>query len=148
MSKELTLQEDLVKAMKAGDKVVVSTIRLIKSALGYAKIEKNAELTEEEVILVISREGKKRRESIESASHANRADIVQSESAELEIIMRYLPQQMDETQVEAIVREVIDETGATSAKDQGRVMGVAMKKLRGKADGTLVSAIVQRLLAG
>jgi uncharacterized protein YqeY len=148
MSTELKLQEDLIKAMKSGDKVVVSTIRLIKSAIGYAKIEKGTELTDEDVMQVIAREGKKRRESIESAKSADRSDIADSESAELEVITRYLPEQMDEAQVEAIVREVIAETGATSAKDQGRVMGAAMKKLRGKADGTLVSAITQRVLAG
>ncbi len=148
MSTELKLQEDLIKAMKSGDKVVVSTIRLIKSAIGYAKIEKGAELTDEDVMQVIAREGKKRRESIESAKSADRSDIADSESAELEVITRYLPEQMDEAQVEAVVREVIAETGATSTKDQGRVMGAAMKKLRGKADGTLVSAITQRVLAG
>lgn len=148
MSTQLQLQQDLITAMKSGDKVAVSTIRMLKSALGYAKIQKGEELTEEDVIQLLGKEAKKRNETIVSAQQANRMDILEQETAELEIVSRYIPKQMDEAQVEAVMREVIAETGASGVKDTGKVMGAGMKKLRGKADGNLVSSVVQRLLAG
>lgn len=127
---------------------MVSTIRLVKSALSYARIEKGSDLTEDEVLLVISKEAKKRKESIEMAQKANREDIAAKEKEELDILKRYLPEEMDEAQVEAIISDVISQTGATSIKDRGKVMGAVMPKVRGKADGKLVSAIVERLLNG
>lgn len=148
MSTESKLQEDLKQAMKSGDKVTLSTLRMLKSAMGYARIEKGSDLSEDDIIQVISREAKKRRESVDAANQAGREDIVQSESAELEVLSKYLPEQMSEAEIETVISEIISSIGASSIKDQGKVMSAAMKALRGKADGKLVSSITQRLLTG
>ena len=143
-----SLQEDLKRAMKAKDALRLSTIRLLKSSVSYARIEKGDELTDDEVLDVISREAKKRRESIDMAERGGRLDIAERERAELDIIREYLPQQLGEEQAEAIAREVVDEVGAQDLKDRGKVMSPLMQRLRGQADGKMVSQVVERILRG
>lgn len=142
------LQEDMKQSMKARDEVRLSTIRLLRSSVSYAKIEKGSELTDDEVIEVLSREAKKRRESVEAAEKVGRDDVAQRESAELKVIEEYLPKQMDEGEIEAVVREVIAEVGATDMKDKGKVMGPLMQRVKGKADGRLVNSVVEKVLRG
>lgn len=142
------LQEDMKLAMKSKDALRLSTIRLIRSSVSYAAIEKGSELTDDEVLGVLSRAAKQRRETIDAAESGGRTDIADQERAELQIISAYLPEQLDEAQVEAIVREVAAEVGATDMKDRGKVMGPVMQKVKGLADGKLVSQIVEKVLRG
>ena len=142
------LDDDLKSAMKSRDALRLSVLRMLKSAAKYAEIEKREPLTDDDVLQVVARECKRRRESIEQFEKGNRPDLVAKESAELEILKRYLPEQLDETEVIGIAREVISELHAASKADKGKVMGALMQKVRGKADGRLVNRIVDELLEG
>jgi len=110
------------------------------------KLEEQSKLTEEEVIEVISSEAKKRKDSIEEFTKGNRQDLVDKEAKELEIIKKYLPEQMSEDAIKEIVEKAIAETNAAGPKDTGKVMSAIMPQLKGKADGQLVSKIVNELL--
>jgi uncharacterized protein len=142
------LLEDMKLAMKARDELKVSTLRLARSAIGNAEIEKGRNLTDEEIIETLGRESKRRRESIESYEKGGRQDLVAKESRELAILSEYLPEQLDEAEVEKVVREVAAELGVVSAKDKGRMMSAVMPRFRGRADGKLVTQIVDRVLQG
>lgn len=134
--------------MKKKDALRVSTIRMLISSVGYASKEKQGELTDDDVLQVLAKEAKKRKESADAAKTANRTDVAEKELKELAIIEEYLPAQMTAEEVEAHVKTAIEETGASSPKDKGKVMGKLMKALKGKADGNLISQTVDRLLAG
>lgn len=142
------IDEDLRSAMKSRDAVSVSTLRMLKSAAGYVEIEKGGTLTDDDILQVVSRECKRRRESIEQFGRGGRADLVEKETAELQILLRYLPEQLDEAELTGIAQEVISELNAASKSDKGRVMGVVMQRVRGKADGKTVNRIVDQLLEG
>lgn len=148
MSVEDVLQEDLKQAMKSRDELTVSTIRLLRSSVSYARIQKGAELTDDEVLEVISREAKKRREAIEMAERGGRAEIAERERAELEVLNRYLPEQLGEAEIEAAARAIAAELGAHGPGDRGKVMGALMQRIRGRADGKLASQVVERILQG
>ena len=143
-----SIDEQLKSAMKSGDAVTVSVLRMLKSAIRYVEIEKGHPLSDDDIVQVVSREGKKRRESIEQFEQGGRADLVEKETAELRILARYLPEQLDEAELAGIAREVISELNATSKADKGRVMGALMQRVRGRADGKLVNRIVDELLEG
>ena len=142
------LLDDMKTAMKARDELKVSTLRLARSAIGNAEIEKGRNLTDEEIIETLARESKRRREAIECYEKGGRQDLVAKESKELAILGEYLPKQLDEAEVEKVVREVAAEVGAVSAKDKGRMMSVVMPRFRGRADGKLVTQVVDRVLRG
>ncbi|MCX8053794.1 MAG: GatB/YqeY domain-containing protein [Armatimonadetes bacterium] len=142
------LQDDLKLALKSRDESRVSTIRLLLSSVSYARIEKGDELTDDEVLQVLAKAAKTRRESIEAAESGGRKDIAQKERAELEIINSYLPTPLDEAEIEAIAREIASDVGANDVKDRGKVMGPLMQRIRGRADGKLVSQVVERILRG
>lgn len=148
MSLNEQLLEDMKLAMKSRDALRLSTIRLLRSSVSYARINKGDELTDDEVLEVLSREAKQRRETIDAAVAGGRSDIADREQAELEIINAYLPKQLDEAEIEAIAREVVAEVGATDLKDRGKVMGPLMQRIRGKADGKLAGAVVEKILRG
>ncbi|MCE5321882.1 GatB/YqeY domain-containing protein [bacterium] len=143
-----TLQQNMKQALKSKDELTLSTIRLILSSVSYARIAKGSQLTDDEVIGVIVKEAKQRRETIESAISGGRKDIADREKAELDILQTYLPQQLDQTEIETIVRQIVAEVGATDIKDRGKVMGPLMQKVKGRADGKLVSQIVENVLRG
>jgi len=132
--------------MKTGDTLKISVIRLVLSEVRNTEIAKGHTLTDEEIQDVLARQSKQRRESIEQFQKAGRADLVDKESAELRILADYLPQQLSEAEIAGIVQEVISELQATSKADKGRVMAALMPRTRGRADGKLVSAIVDRML--
>ncbi len=142
------LADDMKAAMKAGDALRVSVIRLVRSEVRNAEIAKGAPLTEDEVMQVVAKEAKRRREAIEQFRKGNRADLVEKETAELQILSQYLPEQLDQAEVVRIAREVISELQAASKSDKGKVMSVLMQRVRGRADGKLVSQIVDSLLEG
>jgi uncharacterized protein len=146
MSQKEKLQEDMKTAMKARDPLRTSTIRLAISAVRNTEIDKGHALSDEEVIEVIAREAKMRREAVEGAKTAGRPDIAERETKELEILNEYLPQQLGEDEVEQLVRAVLEETGASGPQDRGKVMSALMPRIKGRADGRLASRIVERLL--
>jgi uncharacterized protein len=142
------LLDDMKSAMKARDELKVSTLRLARSAIGNAEIEKGRDLTDEEILETLERESKRRREAIDSYEKGGRQDLVDKETKELAILSEYLPKQFDEAEVEKVVREVAAELGAVSAKDKGRMMSAVMPRFRGRADGRVVTQIVDRVLQG
>ena len=148
MSLTEKLLEDQKLAMKSKDELALSTIRLLRSSVSYARIEKGGDLTDDEVLEVLSREAKRRREAIDAAASGERYDIVEKERAELEVINSYLPKQLDEAEIEAIAREIAAQVDAVELKDRGKVMGPLMQKIRGRADGKIAGQVVERILRG
>ena len=142
------LDNDLKTAMKSRDSLRVSVLRMLRSEIHYAEIEKGKDLTDEDIMQVVSKGCKRRREAIEQYEKAGRTDLVEKEAAEQQILLQYLPQQLGEAEIAGIAREVISELHAASKADKGKVMGALMPKILGKADGTVVSRIVDELLEG
>jgi len=140
------LTEDMKVAMKAKDKETLSVIRMVKSALSNEQIQLGHDLTPDEEMTVLSREMKQRVEELASYQEANRDDLAQNIQQQIDVLNQYMPKQLSETEVEDIVKATISEVGATSKADMGKVMGALMPKVKGKADGKLVSQKVQSLL--
>lgn len=140
------LNQEMKIAMKAKDKEKLSTIRMLKSALQTEQINKGEELTEEDELTVLSREKKQRVESLNEFKAAGRDDLVLKLEREIEIVDDYLPAQLSEEEVREIVQDTVEQTGSSSMKDMGKVMGALMPKVKGKADGNLVSSIVKEEL--
>ncbi|KKR51181.1 MAG: hypothetical protein UT84_C0002G0042 [Candidatus Curtissbacteria bacterium GW2011_GWA1_40_16] len=137
---------DLVEAQKKRDEVVVSALRMLLAAVKNAEIAKGSELTDDEVLEQIAKSAKQHRESIDAYEKGGRGDLVEKEKAELGVISKFLPEQMNEEEIARIVDEVISATGAKGAGDLGRVMGQVMAKVKGKADGNVVSGVVRSKL--
>lgn len=142
------LFSDLKQAMKKGDKIRQSVIRLARAEILNAEKAQGKPLDDPGVIDVLSKEAKKRRESIAEFSKGDRQDLVAKEEAELAILLEYLPPQLSREEIVAAARSVIEELGAQGPGDKGRVMGKLMPQLKGKAEGRLVSEVVAELLAG
>lgn len=143
------MTEELKIAMKGGDVLKRDTIRFIQSAIKNEAIELRkpaTDLSDEEVLAVIKKISKQRKDSIAQYQAANRMDLVEKEQAELDLIEVYLPAQLPEAEVERLVKESIAETGATGKDALGKVMGVAMKKVAGQADGNMIRMIAEKLL--
>jgi uncharacterized protein YqeY len=135
------------EAMLARDAERTGALRMLKSAIGYAQIEKKVDvLPDADVLAVIQREAKKRKDAIDEYEKAGRAELAAKEQSELKVIADFLPQPLSMEEVEALVREAIAEVGATSKKDMGLVMKAAQAKAAGRADGKALSAVVGRLL--
>ncbi|HSA83398.1 MAG TPA: GatB/YqeY domain-containing protein [Patescibacteria group bacterium] len=148
--KKQDLQSELKQAMLAKDSVKTSVLRMLISAIGYAEIQKGGagyEATEEDVMAAIQKEAKQHRDSIEQFKNAGRNDLVEKEATELKILETYLPAQMDEEEVRKLVVDAVAQSGASTATDMGKVMGVLMPQVKGKADGGLVSRLVREALA-
>lgn len=140
------LQEDLKNSMLAKDQLKTSVLRMLISAVNYYEIRKGGagyNATEEDILSVIQKEIKQRRDSVEQFTKAARLELADKEQKELEILQNYMPEQMTEDQIREIVKETINQTGAKTIADMGKVMGALMPKVKGKADGTLVSKIVK-----
>jgi uncharacterized protein YqeY len=147
MSLQQRVTDELKSSMMARQAVRTGTLRMLKAALGYAQIEKKTEtLSDADVMAVIQREAKKRRDSIEEFEKAGRAEMAANEKAELEVLSEFLPKALSAEELESLVRAVIAEVGAASKKDMGLVMKAAQTKIDGRADGKTVSALVSRLL--
>ncbi|MBN2780682.1 MAG: GatB/YqeY domain-containing protein [Candidatus Marinimicrobia bacterium] len=142
------LQSDLKKAMLSKDADTVRTLRMLISKLREKKIALIKDLDEAEELAVLKKAAKERLDSIQTYTQAGRRDLAEIEQAELELIRTYLPAEMEDAAIEAIVKKIIAETGVTSPADKGRVMGPAMKAVAGKADGKRVQAVVTKLLGG
>lgn len=143
------LKEELKQSMLARNELKTSVLRMLLSSLNYYEIQKGGagyEATDEDVLSVIQKEVKQRRDSIEEYNKAARPELADKETKELEILKAYLPQQMPEDQIREIVKATISEIGATSPADMGKIMGALMPKVKGKADGGLVNKIVREEL--
>lgn len=140
------VSEDCKTALKAGDKLRLSTLRMLLSEIKNAEIAKRGELTDEEEQQVASREARKRKEAIEEFAKGGRQDLVDKETFELGVLEAYLPEQMGEEEVRGIVTSTIEEVGATSPGDLGKVMSAVMPKVKGKADGKMINQLVREML--
>ncbi len=145
---EKRIQSDMIAAMKAKDSVTLTALRSVKAAILLAKTATGdkGELDDAEVIKIIQKLVKQRKESALQYTQASRQDLADNELAEVAAIEKYLPAQLSEAEVEEVVAKIIAEVGATSMADMGKVMGVATQKLSGQADGRLISTIVKKLL--
>lgn len=149
------IQQDLNSALKEKRELEVSVLRQLLAAIlnkekekrFKIKEEKDVQLTDEEVIEVISSEAKKRREAIELYVRGSRPELAEKEKKELEILQRYLPEQLSEEEIKKLAKEAINKTGAKEIKDMGRAMAELMPKVKGRADGSLVGKIVKELLS-
>ncbi len=152
MSTYQTILDDLKKAMKEKDQQRLSVLRSLKSAIFEKEVSERkggkAELSEEDVINVIMKAAKQRKDSIEQYEEAGRKDLADVEQQELEIIESYMPEMLSEDEIARLVNEVIEETGAAGPQDMGKVMGKLMPKVKGKADGSVVNSIVKQKLSG
>ena len=149
MSLQTKVMDALKEAMKAKDTIALESLRAIKSAILLAKTEAGAaaELAEEEELKLLPKLVKQRKDSAALYAQQGRNDLAEPELAQVAVIEKFLPKQLSEAEVTEAVKAIIAEVGATSAKDMGKVMGVATKQLAGKTDGKVISAIVKSLLA-
>lgn len=146
MSIQSKITDDMKAAMKSGDAPKRDTLRMVLSQLKYAQLDKSDALTEDEEMAVLTNAAKKRQEAMEMYQKADRQELFEQEKCELAIISGYLPEQMSDTEIEAAISEAIQKVKAESIKDLGKVMGILMKSLKGRADGKKVQTIVRQKL--
>lgn len=155
------IQDEIKEAMKSKDAFLLGVLRMVSSAMKNKELEKRtklaksgetgnldelSQLTEEEVLAVVMSEAKKRKDSIGEFEKGGRPELVEQEKKELEVLEKYLPEQMGEEEIRKVVQETIQKTGATNIKEMGKVMGALMPQIKGKADGALAQKIVQEEL--
>jgi uncharacterized protein YqeY len=140
------LNEDMKQAMKSKDKFTLSTIRMVRSTIKYLEIDLKRTLDDNEVLDILSREIKQRKDALQEFEAAGREELAASTKAEIEIIIQYLPEQLSEEEIKVIVQQTIQETGASSKSEMGKVMSALMPKVKGRADGKLVNQAVQQFL--
>lgn len=142
------INQDLKEAMKSGDKDRLNTIRSIRAAiLEFEKSGSQKELTESDAITILNSAAKKRKEAIEQFKNAGRLDLASKEENELKIILEYLPKQLSDEEIESEIKKIIEDVGAKGKEDFGKVMPIAVKNLKGRADGNKIRTIVEKLLS-
>ncbi len=137
------IQQDIKTALKAGDSKKRTLLGMVSAAIKNKEIEKRSELSDDEVIAVVASEIKKRKDSVEQFKKGGRQELAEGEKKEAEMLMAYMPEQMSEEDVRAEVKKTIAETGTKDIKEMGKVIGAVMAKVKGKADGQLVSRMVK-----
>jgi len=140
------LNDDMKTAMKAKEKETLQVIRMLKASLQNEQIKVGRDLTEDEELTVLSREMKQRRDSLTEFEKAGREDLTEKVKGEITIVEQYLPAQLTDEEIRQIVVDAIEKTGASSPKEFGKVMGLVMPQVKGKADGNQVNAVVKELL--
>lgn len=148
MELKVEIQGAMKEAMRRGDRVTLSTLRLLLSALHNEEIKDRRELTQEETLKTITTLCKQRQESIEYFRKGGRADLVAQEEAELEVLRRFLPQALSEEEARAMIRNAVEEVGAQGLKDLGKVMRQVMPKVTGRIDGRRVNELAKEMLGG
>lgn len=146
MSLFKTIEQDIIKALKAGEKEKLTVLRGLKSDFKYKQIDTGKELTDDDCIAVLNSALKKRKDSIEQFKAGNRDDLVAQETFAVEIIQKYLPEQLDDDTLTGIIKEAIEETGADSPQKIGLVMKTVLPKVKGRADGKKINQIAVKLL--
>jgi len=138
------LNEDMKQAMRSKDKFKLSTIRMVRSTIKNLEIDLKRSLDDNEVLDIFSREIKQRKDALQEFEKAGRDDLAADAKAEIELLSAYLPEQLTEEEIKVIVQQTIQETGASSKAEMGKVMSALMPKVKGRADGKLVNQVVQR----
>ena len=138
--------EDLKSTMKAQDKELLSVIRMVKGAIQMEELDKKHELSDDEVITVISKQIKTRKESIEEFKKGNRQDLIEQTESEIDILNKYMPEQLSEEEVNKIIDDIFVELKPTSIRDMGKIMGAASSKLNGRADKSYISTYIKNKL--
>jgi len=148
MSLRNRIPEDIKKALKNKNPLELTVLRMLQAAIKNKEIDKSGkvELSDEEVIEVVNTEVKKRRDAAKEYENVSRQDAADQERAEIEILMKYMPAQLGEDEIRAVIKKAVSEAQATSMKDMGKVMKLVMPEVKGKADGSLVSKIVKEEL--
>jgi hypothetical protein len=140
------VKKQIIEAMKAKDRVKLSTLKMLSSALHNAEIDKRGDLTKEEELVIVRREAKKRKDAIEAYQKADRVDLAEKEKEELKILQEFLPKELTDEELGKLVDDSIKEVDAKSMADMGKVMGKVMAKVAGRADGKRVSDMVRKKL--
>lgn len=146
MSLKDKLMEDLKDSMRNKDVIKKNTITMIRAAIKQKEVDDRSEITEEDIIDIISKQLKEKRGAIEDFKKGNRQDLVDLTEKEIDILLEYLPKQLSEEELEKIVAEAIKETNATSMKEIGMIMKTVMPKVKGRADGNMVNNIIKKIL--
>jgi len=142
-----SITDDMKSAMKAGNKERLGTIRLILSAIKQQEVDTRKDLTDSDIIALLDKMSKQRRESIEQYNNAGRDDLAAKEETELEVIREYLPSQLSDQEIAELIDEAINSAGAESMRDMGKVMGILKPKMQGRADMSAVSALIKDRLS-
>jgi uncharacterized protein YqeY len=148
MSLKDQITSEMKDAMRAGDKPRLSVIRLILSAVKQREVDERIVLDDVQILAVLDKMLKQRRESIAAYEKGGRQDLMDQEAAEIKVIQSYLPAQLGETEIDQLIAEAVQTTGATTLKDMGKVMGIVKPKVQGRADMSLVSARIKAKLGG
>jgi len=146
METQKRIENDFKTAFKSGDEVSKRTLRMVLASIKLVEVEKGRALTDEEVLSILQKEIKSLRESISDAEKAGRDDLIAEAEPEIQILEQYTPQQLDEDEITELARQAIEEVGATSQQEMGKVMKVLMPRVQGRVDGSKVSATVRTLL--
>jgi uncharacterized protein YqeY len=146
MEIQIKIEDDFKTAFKSGDEVSKRTLRMVMASIKLVEVEKGRALTDDEVLSILQKEIKSLRESISDAEKAGRDDLIAEAEPEIQILEQYTPQQLDEDEITELARQAIEEVGATSQQEMGKVMKVLMPRVQGRADGSNVSASVRTLL--
>lgn len=147
MSLEERIETEFKAALKAQEKIKLSTIRMLKAEINNFKLDRNKKtLKDDEIVKIIQHQVKQHKDSIEQFKKGNRQDLVEKETKELDILLGYMPEQMSEEELKKIITETIKELEAASKKDMGKVIKAVMEKVKGKAEGKAVSQIVSGIL--
>lgn len=146
MSLVQQIEQDMKSAMRQKDKQVLSTLRLLRATIKKEEIDKRTTFNDEQILDVIVRAIKQRKDSVAEYSKAGREDLAEKEQNEIEILTRYLPKQLSESELRALIQETIEAVGAKTKKDLGKVMGAILPKVKGKADGKTVNQLVREYL--
>lgn len=146
MSLKVQLSADLKQSMKDKDVIVKSTVTLVRAAILQFEKDNKVELIDEDIIGIISKQMKQRKDALVEFKKADRQDLIDQTEKEIEILTKYLPQQLSEEEVKEIVLSAITEVGATSMKDMGKIMSVVMPKVKGRADGGIINKLVKENL--
>ena len=146
MSIQQVIEADYKKAFKSSDKDAVSALRMLKSAIKNREIDLGRELTDDETVEIVSRETKRRNEAVAQYEAASRPELAAHEKGDAAVYAKYLPAQLTEDELTVIVKEAVAALGATGVQQLGKVMGAVMAKVKGRADGTAVQAVVKRVL--
>jgi uncharacterized protein YqeY len=145
MSLKETLMEDLKDSMKSKDSIKKNTITMVRAAIKQREVDERIDLSDDDILDIISKQLKEKRNVIDEFSKGQRQDLVELTEKEIEILLRYLPKQLSEEEVEIIVIETIKEINATSMKDIGNIMKAVMPKVKGKTDGNMVNKIIKKV---
>ena len=145
---KVKLNDDLRQALRGGDSLKCSVIRMLLSAMNYSEIAKQATLSDSDILGVIAKEIKQRKESIEAYKSANRPELASKEETEMAMLKAYMPEQMSRDEIVSLAKKIIAETGASGPRDKNKVMPRLMPMVKGKADGQEVNAVVNELLGG